>query len=104
MEIVPNLRPIVFWLKVRTRGPQPSICVPTFSQFTSAALDYAHASGVVHLDLEPLNLLVHNDGRLLLADFGLARLMKQGVVAGHTWPEDCQHILALGPGSPLCLS
>jgi hypothetical protein len=34
MEIVPNLRPIVFWLKVRTRGPQPSICVPTFSQFT----------------------------------------------------------------------
>jgi len=35
MEIVPNLRPIVFWLKVRTRGPQPSICVPTFSQFTS---------------------------------------------------------------------
>lgn len=35
MEIVPNLRPIVFWLNVRTRGPQPSICVPTFSQFTS---------------------------------------------------------------------
>src|SRR5438874_2490189 len=35
MEIVPNLRPIVFWLKVRTRGPLPSICVPTFSQFTN---------------------------------------------------------------------
>src|SRR2546425_2816576 len=25
---------ILFWLKVRTRGSQPSICVPTFSQFT----------------------------------------------------------------------
>src|SRR5438445_3388331 len=34
MEIVSNLRPIVFWLKVRTRGPQPSICVRTFSLFT----------------------------------------------------------------------
>src|SRR5260370_32672605 len=34
MEIVPNLRPIVCWMKVRTRGPQPSICVRTFSQFT----------------------------------------------------------------------
>ncbi|SRR5712692_5960037 len=35
MEIVSNLRPIGFWLKVRTRGPQPSICVRTFSLFTS---------------------------------------------------------------------
>ena len=34
MEIVPNFRPIFFWLNVRTRGPQPSICVRTFSQFT----------------------------------------------------------------------
>ncbi len=45
MEIVPNLRPIVFWLKVRTRGPQPSICVPTFSQFTSAGADGNCAEG-----------------------------------------------------------
>ena len=36
MEIVSNLRPIVFWLKVRTRGPQPSICVRTLSLFTSS--------------------------------------------------------------------
>ena len=31
----PNLRPIVFGLKVRTKGSQPSICVRTFSLFTS---------------------------------------------------------------------
>jgi serine/threonine protein kinase len=47
-----------------------------------AALDYAHANGVAHLDLKPLNLLVHDTGRLLLTDFGLAHLMKQGVVTG----------------------
>jgi len=34
VEIVSNLRPIIFGLKVRTRGPQPSICVRTFSLFT----------------------------------------------------------------------
>src|SRR5258707_6110563 len=30
----PDFRPILFGLKVRTRGSQPSICVRTFSLFT----------------------------------------------------------------------
>lgn len=60
-------------------GPEQIV---SYLEHICAALDYAHANGVVHLDLKPLNLLVHDDGRLLLADFGLAHLMKQGVVAG----------------------
>ncbi len=47
-----------------------------------AALDYAHEREVVHLDLKPLNLLVREDGGLLLSDFGLAHLMKEGAIAG----------------------
>ena len=34
----PNFRPIVFGLKVRTRGPRPSICVRTFSLFTTTLI------------------------------------------------------------------
>ncbi len=35
MEIVPNIQSSPFGLKVRTKGPRPSICVRTFSLFTS---------------------------------------------------------------------
>jgi eukaryotic-like serine/threonine-protein kinase len=38
------------------------------------ALDHAHAQGVVHRDMKPANLILLDNGRVKVADFGIARL------------------------------
>jgi len=52
-----------------------------------AALDFAHANGVVHRDVKPANIIMLLSGRLKLADFGIALIdtfdiAQAGAVAG----------------------
>jgi serine/threonine-protein kinase len=46
------------------------------------ALDYAHRRGLVHRDIKPANLIFDEEGRLTVADFGLARALAEA-----TWTE-----------------
>jgi hypothetical protein len=58
---------------VRGQGPLPPHQVVALAEQVLGALEVAHAAGVVHRDIKPSNLMLLGNGRVKLADFGIAQ-------------------------------
>jgi serine/threonine protein kinase len=58
-------------------GPVDPKVVTAVGEQLASALGYAHAQGIVHRDVKPSNVLLCDDERVLLADFGIARLVDE---------------------------
>ena len=59
------------------RGPLDGATAWRYLREVGEGLQHAHDAGIIHRDLKPSNVLIHSDGRALLADFGLARSANQ---------------------------
>jgi eukaryotic-like serine/threonine-protein kinase len=74
--------------RLKAEEPVPGPTALRWLGEAASALDHAHAAGIVHRDVKPANLLVDANGRVAVADFGIARLASDvnvtstGVVLG----------------------
>ena len=98
MEYIPGrtLRDVV-----REFGPLTTEQALVFLDPVLEALVAAHAAGFVHRDIKPENVLISDDGRVKVADFGLARAVSDagssattGMIIGtvaYLSPEQVEH-------------
>ncbi len=63
---------------VLAEGPLPHARILQIGRQVAAALDHAHSRGVVHRDVKPQNVMVDAGDRVVLTDFGIARVANVG--------------------------
>jgi len=62
-------------------GPLPNDKLIRYATQLGEGLAKAHQAGIVHRDLQPENIVISEDGYVKILDFGLAKLLPQGVVS-----------------------
>ena len=62
-------------------GPEPLSVAETIRMMSplADALDYAHSQGIIHRDIKPANVLLDEDQKPILADFGLSRMLEASI-------------------------
>src|SRR5579864_1038027 len=83
---------------LKAERPLPTPQAQRYLNELADAIDtiHNHPQQIIHRDIKPSNLLIHqNDGRLVLADFGIARAMqKEHPLTQRGWGVGTEHYVA----------
>ncbi|RKD27833.1 serine/threonine protein kinase [Caminicella sporogenes DSM 14501] len=65
---------------IKEKGPLSNEEVINISKQIALALNHAHANHIIHRDIKPHNILITEDGRVKVTDFGIARAVTSSTV------------------------
>ena len=66
---------------IRQKGALPPAVAAQIGIRILSALQHAHDNGIIHRDIKPQNILVHSDGHIKVADFGIARVAGSNTIS-----------------------
>ncbi|KAF9451291.1 kinase-like protein [Macrolepiota fuliginosa MF-IS2] len=72
-----------------------SLSLPCSRHYAAQLVDtieYMHSKGVIHRDLKPENLLLDDNHRMKICDFGTGKVLETGVDRAQTWVGTAQYI------------
>ncbi len=86
--------------------PQGGLPVEQIIEIASALGDAlaAHEKGIVHRDLKPANVMVSNEGRVKVLDFGLAKDIRAANLSDATMTSDSRTQIGVVMGTPAYMS
>ncbi len=70
--------------KIRRRAPLPVADKLKLMAEVCAGLAHAHEAGIIHRDVKPANLMVDQDERVKILDFGIARVADSNLTRGYS--------------------
>ncbi len=74
MELLPGLS---LKQKIERDGPLSVAESVRLANEIASGLAFAHSKGIIHADMKPSNVLLTDDGRAKIADFGIARMPQE---------------------------
>jgi len=65
---------------IKNNGQLPENEILKIAVCIASALDHAHNNHIIHRDIKPQNIMLTNDGKVKVADFGIARVASENTI------------------------